>query len=122
MVQEIEDVFIQRKPKRFLFYDETFTLDKKHVYEICDSLILKGLSKKIKWSATTRVDSINKEILLKMKEAGCDHIEFGVESGSEEVLKTIKKGISLEKARQGSAPGKRVGFSYGNGFHPGPSK
>ncbi|MDP2928548.1 MAG: radical SAM protein [Candidatus Omnitrophota bacterium] len=61
-------------------------------------MIKKGLSKDIRWSATTRVDSVDKDLLQKMKEAGCDHIEFGVESGNREILKKIKKGITIEQA------------------------
>lgn len=98
VVAEMENALALKKPNRFMFFDETFALDKKRVHDICDLLIKKRLNKKIKWSATTRVDSVDKELLQKMKDAGCDHIEFGVESGNEEVLKKIKKGITIEQA------------------------
>jgi radical SAM superfamily enzyme YgiQ (UPF0313 family) len=121
VVDEIEKVVRQRKPKRFLFYDETFTLDKKHVHEICDLLIQKGLSNAIRWSATTRVDSISEDILQKMKKAGCDHIEFGVESGDQKVLETIKKGITIEQAKKAISLAKNLGFHTETAFiigHP----
>jgi radical SAM superfamily enzyme YgiQ (UPF0313 family) len=98
VVAEMENALLLKKPNRFMFFDETFALDKKRVHEICDLLIKKGLNNRIKWSATTRVDSVDKELLQKMKDAGCDHIEFGVESGNEEILKKIKKGITIEQA------------------------
>lgn len=121
VVQEIEDVFNRRKPKRFLFYDETFTLDKNHVYEICGLLVQKGLNNRIKWSATTRVDSIDKDMLLKLKEAGCDHIEFGVESGNQDILKAIKKGITMAQAQRAVGLAKELGFHTETAFilgHP----
>lgn len=110
VIEEIERVIEEKKPERFLFYDETFTLDKKKVYEICDSLIKKGLNKSIKWSATTRVDAVDRDMLIKMKEAGCDHIEFGVESGNEEMLKRIKKGITKSQAENAIKLAKELGF------------
>ena len=110
VLEEIEKVIEEKKPERFLFYDETFTLDKKRVHEICDSLIKKGLNKDIKWSATTRVDAVDRDMLIKMKEAGCDHIEFGVESGNEEMLKRIKKGITKSQAEHALKLAKELGF------------
>lgn len=121
VVEEMEKVILERKPRRFLFFDETFTLDKKHVYDICDLLIKKGISRVISWSATTRVDNIDRDILLKMKEAGCDHIEFGVESGNKDVLKRIRKGITLEQAERAVRLAKDLGLHNEIGFiigHP----
>lgn len=121
VVAEVELVLSKRKPDRFLFYDETFTLDKNRVYEICDLLIKRGLNKKINWAVTTRVDSVSRDILIKMKEAGCNHIEFGVESGDSDVLENIQKKITLEQARTALALAKELGFHTEGAFilgHP----
>ncbi|MGD2279307.1 MAG: radical SAM protein, partial [Candidatus Omnitrophota bacterium] len=121
VIEEIENVLKERKPERFLFYDETFTLDKRKVHELCDLLIKKGLNKKIKWSVTTRVDAVDRDILGKMKQAGCDHIEFGVESGNEEMLKRIKKGITKQQAEKAVSLAKEMGFHTEGAFilgHP----
>lgn len=121
VVEEIEQVIIERMPERFLFYDETLTLDKNHAYAICDLLMRKGLQNKIRWSATTRVDSVDEDLLLKMRQAGCDHIEFGVESGEDDVLRRIKKGITTAQAENAVALAKKLGFHTETAFilgHP----
>jgi len=121
VIEEMSRVLDERRPERFLFYDETFTLDKERVYAICDLMIKKGISKRVPWSATTRVDSIDKDILLKMKEAGCDHIEFGVESGDQKILDDIKKKITLKQAENALALAKDMNFHTEGAFilgHP----
>ena len=121
VVGEIEEVLEGKHPRRFLFYDETFTLDKKRVLGICDLMIEKGLDKKIKWSVTTRVDAVDRDILVKMKQAGCDHIEFGVESGNEEMLQRIKKGITKAQAERAISLAKEMGYHTEGAFilgHP----
>jgi len=75
--------------------DDLFTAKKSHCMAICDEIIKRQL--KIKWTSFARVDTVNLEILQKMKAAGCTTISFGVESGNAEMLKRIKKGITTEK-------------------------
>ncbi len=110
VVREIEYVINERKPEKILFSDETFTLNKNHVNKICDLLIEKNLHKKIKWVSTTRVDVVSLELLGKMKSAGCCGIEFGVESGNEKVLRTIRKNIHMDQARKAIYFAKKVGL------------
>lgn len=121
VIEEIEKVLEERAPGKFLFYDETFTLDKKRVYELCDTLIKKGLNNRMEWSTTTRVDAVDKDLLVKMKEAGCNHIEFGIESGNEEMLKRIKKGITKKQAEAAVSLAKEEGYHTEGAFilgHP----
>ena len=75
--------------------DDLFTAQKKRCLYICDEIIRRGI--KQRWSSFARVDTVSKELLEKMNEAGCSDICFGVESGKPEILKTIKKGISLDQ-------------------------
>ncbi|MBL7069655.1 MAG: cobalamin-dependent protein [Candidatus Omnitrophica bacterium] len=122
IVGEIDKVLTERTPEFFHFRDETFTLDKAKVYEVCDIITKSGLDRRIRWSATTRVDSIDKDLLLKMKEAGCSHIEFGVESGDQEVLERIKKNITLDQARRAVSLARGLGLHTEAAFilgHPG---
>ncbi|MBU2639833.1 MAG: B12-binding domain-containing radical SAM protein [Nanoarchaeota archaeon] len=81
----------------FRFNDDTFTLDNKRTTEFCNMLIHEKLN--IKWGCDTRVDSIDLPLLKLMKKAGCFQVCFGIESGSKEILKVIKKGINLDKVR-----------------------
>ncbi len=81
---------------RAFFVDDTFTLSRKHAIDVCRSIIDRGL--KVQWVANTRADGVDEELLSHMKEAGCEEIAFGVESGSERVrTKVIGKRISDEQ-------------------------
>tara|TARA_B100000315_G_scaffold8245_1_gene8156 strand:- start:9582 stop:10997 length:1416 start_codon:yes stop_codon:yes gene_type:complete len=80
----------------FLFYDDTFSVNKKRVIDICNEIIKRKLD--IAWDVRTRVDNVNEEILKLMKKAGCNGIHYGIEAGSEKILKVLDKGITIEKA------------------------
>ena len=81
--------------KEIFIEDDTFTVDKKRVIDICDEIIKRDL--KITWSANSRAD-LTYDVMEKMKEAGCRLLVVGYESGSQEVLNKIKKGITLEQS------------------------
>ncbi len=94
--------------------DDTFTVNKKHVFGVCDEIISRGL--KFKWSANARVNTVTKEMLEKMFEAGCIFIQYGVESGNPEILKASKKGITLEQVRKATEIAKEVGIGVLSSF------
>lgn len=95
---EIKEVFIE---------DDTFTTDKKRVEKICDLLIKRGL--KITWSANVRAD-LPYSLLQKMKRAGCRMLIVGFESGDQKILNNIKKGITINMAREFVKNARRVGL------------
>ncbi len=78
--------------------DDLFTAKKAHCLTICNEIILRKLN--IKWSSFSRVDTISPEVLEAMREAGCTSVSFGVETANVDILKTIKKGITLEKVKR----------------------
>lgn len=84
--------------KEIFFRDENFTTDKKRVKEICRLIIKENL--KISWICSARVDAIDEKLLILMRKAGCHMIRFGVESGSQQILDNIKKGVSLKKIEE----------------------
>jgi anaerobic magnesium-protoporphyrin IX monomethyl ester cyclase len=79
------------------FYDETFTVNRSRVFELCDAIIASGID--IPWACFTRVDLVDEIILSKMRDAGCYQIFFGVETGVERLLELIRKGTTLDQAR-----------------------
>lgn len=91
-----------------LIYDDTFTVNRQRVVEICDEIIRRGLH--IGWDIRARVDTIDLELLKKMKQAGCMRIHYGIESGTEKILKVLRKGITLEKAKEAVALTKKIGI------------
>lgn len=80
----------------FYFIDLEFCLVKTRVHEVCDEIITRGID--VRWGCCGRLDSVDEAAVLKMKQAGCTHINCGVESGSARVLAEVKKGITVEKA------------------------
>lgn len=81
------------------FCDDTFTIDKKRVERICDLIIDKSLD--LKWVCEIRVDTVDKKILQKMKDAGCYEVFYGVESGSQRILDSIvRKKITIEQVKE----------------------
>lgn len=91
--------------------DDTFTFDIERAMRICDLIIERNLD--ILWSCSNgiRVDCVNRELLTKMKEAGCYRVSFGVESGSDEVLRRIGKGITLQQARSALEAANDIGLT-----------
>lgn len=78
--------------------DDTFTANPARVKEICRLLIERGIHKKLNWWANTRV-TLDAETMELMKQAGCRLAIPGFESGDQDVLNNIKKGITLEQSR-----------------------
>jgi len=77
--------------------DDLFTVNKKRVIQFCE--IIKERNISLVWSAFSRVNTVDPEILSEMKSAGCYAISFGIESGNPEMLKRVRKGITLDQAR-----------------------
>lgn len=80
--------------------DGTFTYDNMYVLEFCNNIIKNDIN--VQWRCTARYDNITKEMLTIMKKANCTGMYFGLESGSENVLKSMKKMISVEKIVEAS--------------------
>ncbi len=97
IVGELEDCVNQHGIRNFLFRSDTFTLSPEWVIDLCQGIERAGL--RIKWSCNSRVDTLNGEMLRAMREAGCWLVSFGVESGSQEILDLMKKGITKEQVR-----------------------
>ena len=108
VVGELE--YLQRTfgARQFTFYDDAFTVDQKRAAEICTEI--KNRKMKIEWDCETRVDMVTKELLRTMKEAGCIAVWFGVESGSQQVLDAMRKGISPAQTVKAFKWAKEVGL------------
>ncbi len=84
--------------KDFLFYDDTFTVKRDRVLDICNEIMRHKLD--IRWDIRTRVDLVDEEMLKMLQQAGCVAIHYGVEAGNDKILKVIKKGITIEKVKE----------------------
>lgn len=88
--------------------DDLFTRNKKHAMAICEELKARRLG--ITWHAFARVDTVDPELLRTMAEAGCTDVLYGVESGSQEILRRIGKRITLEQVVKAVRMGRETGI------------
>lgn len=93
----------------FLFRDQNFTRSKKLVLAFCDAILDHGLN--VNWLIESRVDQVNKDLLLRMREAGCFRIHYGVETGEPEMLaRTGKPGVRIEDIKKAFMMTKEAGI------------
>lgn len=96
MVGEVEEIQSVYGVSAFGIHDDIFTANRKVLYEFCERV----KPMKITFTCLARVDQMDEEKLVKMKEAGCVLISYGVESGNQEVLDLENKKQKLTKVRQ----------------------
>lgn len=81
----------------FLVYDDTFTVNRRRVIDICNEIIRRRLD--VGFDIRARVDTVSDQMLDRLKAAGCQGIHYGVEAGSPAILANLDKGITLEQVR-----------------------
>jgi radical SAM superfamily enzyme YgiQ (UPF0313 family) len=82
----------------FLFYDDTFSVNKKRVLDICNEIVKRKLD--ISWDIRTRVDTVDEEVIKHLRMAGCQGIHYGIEAGSKKIMNILNKGISIEQSKK----------------------
>jgi radical SAM superfamily enzyme YgiQ (UPF0313 family) len=98
--------------------DDTFTIQKHRVYELCNMLQRAGMD--IKWTCFSRTDGIDQALAKAMRKAGCVGLNFGIETGNSTMLAQIGKGSRLEDhvsaVDAAHAAGMRIACSFMTGF------
>ncbi|MCX5702956.1 MAG: radical SAM protein, partial [Candidatus Omnitrophica bacterium] len=92
----------------FYFVDDNFGVDKKYLVDLCDALI--DNCPGIKWNCEFHVNLVEDEVISLMKKAGCFLIQIGIESGNNEILKKMRKGITIEEAYAAARTVKKYGI------------
>jgi len=115
VVSELEKLYTKGW-RYFDVVDDVFNMDLARAKKICDLIIEKNL--KINWSLGNgmRADRTDEELLIKMKEAGCIFLAYGLESADDEVLKELKKGITVQRALEAFKLTKKVGIPFAVNF------
>lgn len=108
IIKEIKLLITDYKVNHINIYDDTFTLNKKRVIDFCDLLIKENL--KIEWTCFARIDTMDYEILTKMKKAGCYQVMYGVENFNQDILDSLAKGIKVEKIEEVLILTRKVGI------------
>jgi len=94
LISEIKNLKNKYHIDSFYFIDDLFTINKENVKKFCQ--LLKNENLNLLWGCSSKVSTLDEDILKVMSESGCIQIDFGVERGSNQALKIIKKGITIE--------------------------
>jgi len=97
VVEEMEECYDKYKIREIDIFDYEFTGIRSRVLKICGLLQKKKLD--LIWACRSRIDTVDYEVLQEMKKAGCVRIYFGLESGVQEILDKVNKGITLKQVK-----------------------
>jgi len=112
--QEIDEL-IQKGYTSIAFVDDNFLGNKKAAEQIMDHIIQQNYDLRL-WILDTRVDSADRRLYEKMRDAGVEHISFGIESGNQDILDYYRKKITLEQVRKAVDLSKEMGFLVSGDF------
>jgi anaerobic magnesium-protoporphyrin IX monomethyl ester cyclase len=108
MLREIDDAVTRFGVRYAYFIDLEFTVLRQQVVDLCQALIAR--KSPLQWCCQTRLDLVDDELLALMKRAGCRLIHAGVEAGSDRVLSSTGKELTLAEVREGMARIQRAGI------------
>ncbi len=108
VIKELKFYKKQFKINYFFFWTENCTQDRKFLIDLLDEMIKLKLN--VNWACNSRVDTIDIELLTKMKLAGCLIVAFGVESGNQNILDLAHKNITLKQIEHAFSLIHRVGI------------
>lgn len=94
--------------REIVFYDDTFSVERERVRAIADEVLHRGL--KIAWDIRARVSDLGREEFALCRRAGLARVHFGVESGDPDILRSLKKGITIAQAREAFAAARAAGL------------
>ena len=107
--EEIEDIKVNYNINKILFRDAVFTLDKERTKQICDLIIKNRFG--FEWWCETRINCLDKQLIRKMKQAGCQGMNVGLETGDPEILESqAKPGVTLSQLKDITSFSKNVGM------------
>jgi anaerobic magnesium-protoporphyrin IX monomethyl ester cyclase len=105
---ELAYLIEEYKADNISFVDDNFTMQKDRIVSLCEEMKARKLS--LEWGCSARVDQVSEGLLKKMKEAGCTDIFFGIESVSQRVLNLIKKGFTIQQAKDAVKTAEKLGI------------
>ncbi|OGW75966.1 MAG: hypothetical protein A2Z72_04705 [Omnitrophica bacterium RBG_13_46_9] len=108
VVEEMENLVKKYDIQEIIVFDETFAAEEERALKICELIRKKRL--KFNWDIRTRVDLLSKEILVSLKTAGCSRIHLGIESGNQEILQKMGKGLDIPEIIEKVRLAKKIGF------------
>jgi radical SAM superfamily enzyme YgiQ (UPF0313 family) len=114
VLDEMEYLVNRYQAEKIFFVDDVFLLTRANILAFCRQLRQRKLS--VQWIAQMRVDTLDAEVAAAMAEAGCKRVYFGVESGSDAILRRVRKALTCEAIRQGVRHAKAAGMRVKTGW------
>ncbi len=108
LLAELEHLRRDLGIRNIRFMDDTLTINRARMVRLCQGLLERGLD--LVWTCLTRVDVVDAEVLELMRRAGCRRLYVGIESGSQRVLDSYRKGLSVAGIRDQMAVIRRSGL------------
>lgn len=108
VLEELDHLVNRYRIDTVWFIDDTFTLNKPWVMDFCRRMQERGA--RLAWGCQAHIRTADEEMFSAMKQAGCVQLDFGVESGSDKVLKALKKNSDAESVREAFRIAKKVGL------------
>ncbi len=109
IMKELDHLVQRYDTSSFGFWDDTFTTNRRCIMEFC-GLVEKKYGARLSWDCLTSVNCLDEEVLKALKRSGCKRIRIGVESGSDDILRKIKKNITTAQVMKAAGLIRRHGF------------
>lgn len=120
VVDELEMLFHEKGARVFIFKDDDLATRgpraRTWIEAFARELDARGLGRRIAWRISCRVDDLDRDVLRRLRAVGLTWVYLGIESGSEQGLRTFNKRFSVEDVRQGVALLRRLGLAFDYGF------
>lgn len=113
VVQELREIAHRFKGRTIYFCDEVFSIDRDRTHRLLDAMMAAGLHRHLRWSAATHVNFVDRDILAKMKAAGCMLCEIGVETGDQDIMAGLGKRVTVERVRAARKAAQDAGLPFG---------
>jgi len=114
VMDEMQENILRYGVSEFFIWADTFTVNRNYVEDLCRAVHNRNL--KVSWTCNSRVDTVDKELLRIMKEAGLWMISFGLESGNDDILERMGKKISVAQSRAAVGEANRLGIKVAGHF------
>lgn len=110
VVEEMEYYLNRYNISVFSIVDDNFSVDKRRAHAICDEILRRGLDIQFLLGQGIRADNIDRELFVKMKQAGCPIVAMGVETTNPKTMKALRRGIKLERIAQSIEDARAAGL------------
>ena len=116
VIEEMRYLYRKWKINHFQFSDELFMSSRERVHAFCEEILYQNVQKWWKWDCNGRLNYADPETLEIMKRAGCNYINYGCESLSQEALNKMKKGLTVSQIHRGVENTKKARILMGLNF------